>query len=303
MTAPTVVAPGFRQALLERRLLVPLADGLFARSGRFEAVVQGLERAVSRLGTDQDAETFRFPPVIPTEVLTRTGYPRSFPDMLAVLRTFEGGNAEHAELLQALEAGGDWSAALTGFDLALCSAACHPLYPLLAGTRLAAGGAAFEVQGFCFRHEPSLDPARMQVFRQHEFVRVGEPDAARDHRDEWVRRAERLLVDLGLEPAVEVANDPFFGRAGRILASSQRQQALKLEVLCEIGEPGHQVAVSSGNCHGPHFGESFGITTADGETAHTACIGFGLERVTLALLWRHGLDPAGWPDEVTSRLA
>jgi hypothetical protein len=34
---------------------------------------------------------------------------------------------------------------------------------------------------------------------------------------------------------------------------------------------------------------------ADGTPAATACIGFGLERVTLALLDRHGLDPAQWP--------
>ena len=36
-------------------------------------------------------------------------------------------------------------------------------------------------------------------------------------------------------------------------------------------------------------------TTADGELAHTACFGFGVDRITLALLDRHGTDPAAGP--------
>jgi hypothetical protein len=41
---------------------------------------------------------------------------------------------------------------------------------------------------------------------------------------------------------------------------------------------------------------------ADGGVAHTACVGFGLERITLALLRHHGLDLAAWPDSVRTTL-
>jgi len=41
---------------------------------------------------------------------------------------------------------------------------------------------------------------------------------------------------------------------------------------------------------------------ADGATAHTACLGFGHERIVLALLQRHGLDPDGWPASVRAQL-
>lgn len=302
MTRPVGDLSLFRRALVGARLLMPLTEGVFARSQRFEAIVDGVERAIHRLDEGRAVEQLRFPPVIPLDVLVRSGYPRSFPDMLAVLQTFQGGNAEHAALLQALAAGADWTAALSSSELALCSAACHPLYPLLAGRSVGAHGETFEVQAFCFRHEPSVDPSRMQVFRQHEFVCVGGPDATQAHRDSWVSRAEQLLTGLGLTPSVEVANDPFFGRAGRVLASSQREQALKLEVLCEIGEPGHWVAVSSGNSHAEHFGDAFDIKVQGGRIAHTACIGFGLERIALALLWKHGLEPDAWADEVRSAL-
>ena len=50
------------------------------------------------------------------------------------------------------------------------------------------------------------------------------------------------------------------------------------------------------------FGSTFGIQTADGQTAHTACLGFGLERVTMALFKAHGFDPKRWPQAVRQRL-
>jgi seryl-tRNA synthetase len=185
--------------------------------------------------------------------------------------------------------------------VALCSAACHPLYPTLGGV-LPAGGARYEVQGYCFRHEPSLDPVRMQSFRQHEFVYVGEPELAVAHRDAWLARGLELLAGLGLDVRSEEANDPFFGRAGRILALNQRATALKFEITSPVSSTEVRTAITSANCHESHFGEAFDIRTADGEPAHSACIGFGLERITLALLRAHGLDPLAWPADVRSAL-
>ena len=49
------------------------------------------------------------------------------------------------------------------------------------------------------------------------------------------------------------------------------------------------------------MGHTYGITTAGGEPAHTGCMAFGEERVTLALFAAHGLDVHDWPAEVRSR--
>ncbi len=86
-----------------------------------------------------------------------------------------------------------------------------------------------------------------------------------------------------------------------MMAASQRQQALKFEIEVQIGGP-EPTAVASFNYHQTHFGEAFGIELADGGVAHTACLGFGLERITMALLRAHGLDPETWPDEVRAEL-
>lgn len=292
----------FRAELIDAGVLVATSvDGLYQRSAVFESIVRGLERRVSDAGGGRYEPLLYFPPVLPRDVFIRSDYLRSFPDLTGSVDTFVGDDRQHAALLNALETGADWTQYLTPAEVMLCSAACHPLYPSLTGT-LPPGGRQMEVQGFCFRHEPSVDPARMQVFRQHEFVAVGEPDRCLAHRDGWLTRALGILGGLGLPVTKVVANDPFFGRAGRMLAANQRETTLKYEIVCPITSEEFPTAIASGNYHIDHFGGPFAIRTANGETAHSACIGFGMERITLALLKTHGLDPKSWPSPVRMRL-
>jgi seryl-tRNA synthetase len=61
-------------------------------------------------------------------------------------------------------------------------------------------------------------------------------------------------------------------------------------------------AVVSCNYHQDHFGDTFGIALHEGGHAHTACVGFGLERITLALFKTHGFDLAQWPATVRATL-
>jgi seryl-tRNA synthetase len=134
-----------------------------------------------------------------------------------------------------------------------------------------------------------------------ENVRIGPAEAVVAWHGDWVRRGGEILGALGLETEAVPANDPFFGRAGRMLAASQREQGLKLErVFAVDGEK--PTAIMSINYHQEHFGADFGIETEDGGVAHSACWGFGLERVTLALLSAHGLELRDWPEAVRERL-
>ena len=57
------------------------------------------------------------------------------------------------------------------------------------------------------------------------------------------------------------------------------------------------------NYHQDHFASMWGIELASGETAHTACVGFGMERLALALFKHHGLDVGAWPSPVRAALA
>jgi seryl-tRNA synthetase len=298
-----MTATAFRDELLAAGLLVSGGvDGVMHRSFAFERVVSAVSTYVSAAGAGEDMARLHLGPLQSRTTLEKSGYVTSFPNLVGVVTSFAGVESDVPAFLEAVEAGAPWLDEFGPTDVALCSAGCHPIYPLVTGTTVPEEGARFEVETWCFRHEPSEDPARLQSFRQHEFVHLGTPDGAVAHRDRWLERGRALLGDLGLDVAVEVANDPFFGRAGRLLAANQRTKELKFELVAPISSerPG---AVSSANYHEDHFGQAFSIRTHDGAPAHTACIGFGLERIALALMWRHGLRVAGWPDEVRERLA
>jgi seryl-tRNA synthetase len=282
--------------------LIPTGvDGLFGRSEAYESIVTALRGMLHRLGAGQDVTAMSFPPVLARPVFERTGYLESFPNLVGAVRSFSGSDEDHTRLLRTVFAGGDWSEQLGPTDLVLVAAACHPVYPTCTGT-LPAGGRRFEVSGYCFRHEPSSDPTRMQAFRQHEHVYVGEPADALAHRDYWVEVASRSFGELGLDVTTEAANDPFFGRAGQLFAGLQRKEVRKIEVVSTL--PGYHAptALGSGNWHQDHFGDKFGIESSDGKVAHSSCFGFGLDRITIALLAVHGLDPIAWPESVHSRL-
>ncbi|KUH82708.1 MULTISPECIES: amino acid--[acyl-carrier-protein] ligase [unclassified Mycobacterium] len=296
----------FRDELIAAGLLVPMGiDGLYGRGAVFESIVDGVDHVVEGKGAEvhrDRAKVLRFPPVFPREQFEKTDYIASFPDLTGAISTFTGGNAEHRALLADRDAGLPWDGHLSSAGTMLVSAACHPSYATLPSS-LPDGGVLMDIYGYCFRHEPAIDPARMQAFRMHEYVLVGTPDQAQEHRDSWVDHGMAVLTELGLDARPVAANDPFFGRVGKLLAANQRDENLKTELVVRLyGDLHEGTAVVSANCHRDHFGETFALRTADGGVAHSACVGFGMERIALGMLRTHGLDPASWPGEVRSAM-
>ncbi len=291
-------------ALVEQGLLIETrVPGIYGRGGPFEEVREAVAALVTRAAAHEAPEQLRFPPVMARHDLETVGYLKSFPHLAGSIFSFDGSESEAAEQYERASRHEDWSGYQGMTDLVLTPAACYPVYPAVAARgRLPAGGITVDAGGaYVFRHEPSGDPARLQMFHQREMVRIGEPETVRSWRDAWRERALELLGAVGLEVRLDVATDPFFGRSGRMLAASQREQQLKFEVLCQIAGP-EPTALASFNYHQEHFSAAYGIELADGAAAHTACLGFGLERITIALLQTHGLDPRSWPSEVRSEL-
>jgi seryl-tRNA synthetase len=292
----------FRDELVNAGHLIPSGvKGVYGHGGAFESVVQHLDVYVTKVGADQNAEVIRFPPILSRAAYERTDHLETMPHLLGSIHSFTGEEPEYLELVRMHEAHEDWSRSLARTDVVLAPAVCYPLYPTASGT-LPPGGRVVDLMAFAFRHEPSDDPARMQMFRQREYVRLGTQEQALAHRDEWLRRAEKLLASVGLDVTRVAANDPFFGRGGRVMKATQREQELKYELVVPITSRETPTAVASSNYHLDHFGLAFDIRTADGAVAHSACIGFGLERIALALFSAHGMDPALWPDDVRSVL-
>ena len=87
------------------------------------------------------------------------------------------------------------------------------------------------------------------------------------------------------------------------IATTLRQQALKFELQIPITDPSKPTACMSANYHLDSFGRSAELLFADGTPAHSACVGFGIERIALALFGYHGTALQHWPREVRHALA
>jgi len=277
--------------------------GVYGRGMVFEEVRNRFDALVTSVCAADKPETPRFPPIIPRRTLEKAGYLKSFPQLCGAIYSFAGREGAALDLAERASRGDDWSQYLSMTDVVLVPAACYPAYPAMAlRGPLPVGGVTLDLGGsYVFRNEPSGDPARLQMFHQREMVRIGDADDVIAWRETWMARARDIFDQIGLDATLAVASDPFFGRGGKLMANNQRQQGLKFEVLVPIASP-EPTAVSSFNFHQDHFGSAFGIQLQDGAVANSACLGFGLERITLALFRAHGMDPSGWPKNVRNQL-
>lgn len=303
LTAATRPADAFRAALVRHGHLLPTGvDGLYGRGEEFERVVNAVDALVGRLAEGDQVEVLRFPPAMTRAGFEASGYFRSFPQLTAAVACFCGDEAAHRRAL-ACTAEGGWGSQLKVADVVLTPASCYPVYPIIAARGpLPAAGWLVDSASWCFRREPSLDPVRMQMFRQREQVCFGTPERIRAFQARWMERAMAMFAALQLPAVTDLANDPFFGRAAPLMANGQRSQRLKFEILVPISDPARPNACGSFNCHTTHFAQAYGIQAADGGLAHTGCAGFGLERIVLALMRQHGFAPERWPAGVRRAL-
>ncbi|MFT3790706.1 MAG: amino acid--[acyl-carrier-protein] ligase [Rudaea sp.] len=302
MSATEYDAAKFHEGLVKHGLIVPVGvQGIFGRNRVFEDVLERFNALVTDLARDDGAEYFVFPPTIDRKVLEKSDYMDSFPNLAGTVFSFKGKELTARQLSEAIHAGESWEKYESMTDVVLNPAACYPVYPSFSGT-VPREGRLVTMFNWVFRNEPSPEPTRMQSFRVREFVRCGTPEQVVEWRDMWLKRGVALLESLGLPAQAEIASDPFFGKGGKMLAVSQREQQLKFEVLVPVISKEKPTAVCSFNYHQEHFGEAFDIRTEDGKVANTACLGFGLERLVMALFQTHGFDPGAWPAAVRAKL-
>ena len=278
------------------------ADGVYARTALYEGMIERLAALITR-HREPDTEVMRFPPVMSRSQLEKSGYLKSFPNLLGCVCGLHGTEREINAAVSRFDAGGDWTTSLSPADLVLSPAACYPVYPIAAARgQLPSGGLRFDVAADCFRREPSRHLDRLQSFRMREYVCIGSPDDVSDFRERWMVRAQSIARDLGLTFKVDYASDPFFGRVGQMKAVSQKQQSLKFELLVPLRSEEQPTAYMSFNYHRDHFGITWDIKDAGEAPAHTGCVAFGMDRLAVAMFHTHGTDLAKWPASVRELL-
>jgi seryl-tRNA synthetase len=301
---PTSQVSAERLEAITSSILQPTpANGVQGRTAPYEEVIAGLTALITRHRAP-GTEVLRFPPVMSRALLEKSGYLKSFPHLLGCVSSLTGTESSIRALVEGRTAGREWVDGLAATDLVLTPAACYPVYPIIAERGdVPLTGVLVDVESYCFRRETSSELGRMQAFRMREYVCIGGPDTALGFREQWKVRAEQIATQLGVPFTLQPASDPFFGRAGKIMAVNQVEQALKFELLIPVLSDEAPTACMSFNYHQDHFGSTWGLRTGDGAVAHTACAAFGLDRLTIALFATHGLETYAWPASVRKALS
>lgn len=289
------------QIELERREWVrSLGRGQMSFAGGALALRRWMDDAVRALARSYfDAREEDYPALIDPDVLARAGYFGSFPQSVCLvahltedfdgIEAFRAANAGSASLQM------PDSSAMACSHAALRPAVCLPVYRALEGTSLPEGGVAITTVGRAFRYESSNMKGiqRLWDFSMREIVFAGSAQSVEGQRRRAIELVTSLMQEWDLECRVVSASDPFFATVRGTKALWQRTRALKHEMLVDVGSG--PIAVGSVNLAGTLFGDAFRIQTTEGEVATTACVGFGLERLVLAMFSQHGFDPARWP--------
>ena len=297
-----VSSDDFLCGLIEHNLIVPVGvDGAFARCANFEDVLNRVDCLATDFARGDRLEVLTFPPVINREVLEKVGYFHAFPHLCGSIYSFFGQEHEAREVCARIRGGDTWDELLGMTAVALNPAACYPLYPLMTGT-LPEAGRSVTMLNWVFRHEPSPEPTRMQSFRVREFVSLGTAQQVLNWRELWLERGVLFMNSLGLDSKLDAAADPFFGSGADSLMASQKARKLKFELSVPVISNDRPTALCSFNFHQAFFGMTFDIRTPDGKIANSACVGFGLERIVMALFRTHGFNANNWPKTLRSRL-
>ena len=196
-------------------------DGVYGRTGAYESVVEALAALISR-HRPAGAEVFRFPPVMSRASLEKQGYLQSFPNLVGAVACLEGSErADHAAPPPRTNDGGSWTEDLKPADLVLAPAACYPVYPIAAAARRGAGRRAMS----------STSPATASAMNRRAAWTASRPSACANMSASARRSRSRPSASPGSRAPrasptrwacptrVDVANDPFFGRVGTLMAT------------------------------------------------------------------------------------
>lgn len=298
--------------LRRREWLFPVGDGAVSLAGTALALHGALDRLLARAYAAAFGTVARsFPASMPAELLHACGYFDSHPNM----SIFATNLIEDLDLIEAFREANEESAgfvpppaaSLAPPELCLVPAACFPCYPTFRDRTLA-GRVALSWQGRIFRQESrnATGLSRLREFSVRELVFVGTADEVRSARQSALELLDALFRRWELSFTIATASDPFFATVAAAKTFWQQSQEVKHEIVVPYAASAQggeeSVAVGSVNYHENFFGRRFAIRASDGELAHTACAGIGIERLMLAVFAQHGFDAADWPRALADAL-
>lgn len=281
--------------------LTEFGRGRYGFGNRLARLIQRLDALCLEYGEGLGASHRQFPTLIGADVMDKCRYLRSFPHSLNLVSHLR----EDLDRIESFASGANWvdgklevpEGTLDSVKVLLSPSICFHCYAGLAQSCVEDSLTVTAV-GKCFRYESGnlSGLERLWDFTMREVIFVGRREFVLGGRDAGIRGVVDLLERLGLQFTIETASDPFFIDGFAVQSTFQRLFDLKYEIRTPLPYADKTLAIGSFNYHQDFFGRAFDITTSEEGPAHTACVGFGLERLVLAIVSQHGVDPRGWPE-------
>ena len=260
------------------------------------------DRCFAEFGRPWNPIPMRAPTLIPTTVLARCDYFRSFPHNV----TFACHLPEEPTCIEAFrtrhfarETLDDQALAdMVTPEACLSPAVCYHAYYANRNRVLGNDPLVYTMIGKCFRYESSntRDLWRLWDFTMREVVFLGHREAILAERDKGIELFQSFLEDHWIAAEIRTASDPFFiapDAAGKTYFQISSDTKYEISMLLPNGG---RVAAGSFNHHGDFFGKAFNVTLPNDTPMHSVCFAWGLERWVYGFLAQHGSDPAKWPD-------
>lgn len=303
---PSAASADPHPSLREEGEIEEFGRGRYGLGPRLCRLMEYLDSRIRRMATAVGATARAFPSLVGADVLDRCRYMRNFPTSLTFVSHLREDYALQQEFASSIRWDGEPIACqnhLSGIECLLSPCVCFNCYMSLRDSVLSKSR-AFTAAGKCFRYESSnlSGLERLWEFTMREIIFVGSSDYVLAQKRALVDVSAAFLDQLEIGYEITTAADPFFVDNYAWQAAHQKRFDLKFELLVPLHYSGKKIAVGSINYHQDFFGRAFDIRLETGDAAHTACVGFGYERLMLAFLAQHGTDESNWPAAVTRRL-
>ncbi len=303
--AQTQPAEEITEKLLQSGTIVKLGAGQFGLTGIALELLDYFDRDVKELGASLGAQEYRYPTIIPIRAVQRINYLASRPECLNFVShlredidVIDEFSAEARTAPQEINLG-----ARVETDCINAVAVCIHTHHQLQDSDLGVAPKIVGAVGKCMRYETkNVDSLRrLRDFTMREIICVGVKNDVLDLRQKALALMKERLTEWGLNSFLATASDTFFAAEFTRLADFQRTFGLKYEVRARLAAPDDSLAIASANYHQDFMGKGFDIQ-AEGQPAHSFCVGYGLERCVYAFLTQHGLEQSNWPDAVARKV-
>jgi hypothetical protein len=279
-------------------------EGLAVLEGLPLALFEYFDRVFEAFGAQWKPRRLRAPTLIPTDVLAKCDYFRSFPHNVtyachlpedpARIEDFRKRHYDRETLDERALAD------MVSPEACLSPAACYHVYYANRDRVVPSEGLVYGLCGKCFRYESKnvRDLRRLWDFTMREVVFIGSREHVLAERQRGIERFQGFLDEHRLAGEIRTASDPFFIAPDAAAKTYfQLSSDTKFEISLMLPDDA-RLAVGSFNYHNDFFGKAFNSRLDGGGPMFSACIAFGLERWVYAFLAQHGSDPAHWPDVV-----